>query len=66
MKELIIIGGANESGKTTFSKEILEETGYSFLNADEIEKELSASKLQAGVPFLSGLKSLWMLGIALF
>jgi predicted ABC-type ATPase len=51
MKELIIIGGANGSGKTTFSKQILLETGYPFLNADEIEKELAISKLQAGKTF---------------
>jgi predicted ABC-type ATPase len=51
MKELIIIGGANGSGKTTFSKQILSETGFEFLNADEIEKELSVSKLQAGKEF---------------
>ena len=37
MKELIIIAGANGSGKTTFSKQILVETGFEFLNADEIE-----------------------------
>ena len=51
MKELIILGGANGSGKTTFSKQILAETGFNFLNADEIEKELSVSKLQAGKEF---------------
>lgn len=51
MKELIIIGGANGSGKTTFSKQILAETGFEFLNSDEIEKELSISKLQAGKEF---------------
>lgn len=56
MKELIIIGGANGSGKTTFSKEILAETGYSFLNADEIEKELVSSKLQAGRTFFERLE----------
>jgi predicted ABC-type ATPase len=48
MKELIIIAGANGSGKTTFSADILERTGYDFLNADEIERELAVSKLQAG------------------
>jgi predicted ABC-type ATPase len=51
MKELIIIAGANGSGKTTFSKQILAETGFEFLNADEIEKELAVSKLQAGKAF---------------
>jgi predicted ABC-type ATPase len=47
MKELIIIAGANGSGKTTFSADILERTGYDFLNADEIERELAVSKWQA-------------------
>ncbi|MBC8111028.1 MAG: AAA family ATPase [Verrucomicrobia bacterium] len=44
MKELIIIGGANGSGKTTFAKELIKETGYYFLNADEIESKLEAPK----------------------
>ena len=51
MNELIILGGANGSGKTTFSKQILVETGYEFLNADEIETKLAISKLQAGKEF---------------
>jgi predicted ABC-type ATPase len=51
MKELIIIAGANGSGKTTFSRQVLAETGFEFLNADEIEKELAVSKLQAGKEF---------------
>ncbi len=41
MKELIIIAGANGSGKTTFAKHILRETAFEFLDADEIEKELN-------------------------
>ena len=36
---------------STFSKQILSETGFDFLNADEIEKELGSSKLQAGKEF---------------
>lgn len=55
MKELIILGGANGSGKTTFSKQILAETGFKFLNADEIEKELGVSKFQAGKEFFKRL-----------
>ncbi|NJL76868.1 MAG: hypothetical protein HC892_19465 [Saprospiraceae bacterium] len=51
MKEVIIIAGANGSGKTTFSLDILERTDYDFLNADEIERELAVSKLQAGKEF---------------
>jgi predicted ABC-type ATPase len=62
MKELIIIGGANGSGKTTFSKEILKETGFPFLNADEIEKELVASKLQAGRTFFKRLEKFMEVG----
>lgn len=58
MKELIIIAGANGSGKTTFSVDILEKTGYYFLNADEIERELIVSKLQAGKEFFRRLENL--------
>lgn len=63
MKEIIIIGGANGSGKTTFSKLLIEETGYIFLNADEIEKELglpdsNAAKIQAGRVFFERLSDL--------
>ena len=58
MKEVIIIGGANGSGKTTFSKQILAETGFTFLNADDIEKELATSKLQAGKEFFKRLDNL--------
>lgn len=39
-KEIIIIGGANGSGKTTFAKEFMNVLGYEFLNADEIAKEI--------------------------
>lgn len=58
MKELIIIAGANGSGKTTFSTYILEKTGFAFLNADEIERELLVSKLQAGKEFFKRLEYL--------
>lgn len=39
-KELVIIGGANGSGKTTFAFPYVEKLGHDFLNADEIAKEL--------------------------
>jgi len=58
MKELIIIAGANGSGKTTFSVNILQRTGYNFLNADEIEKELVVSKLEAGKEFFRRFETL--------
>ncbi|MBC7923357.1 MAG: AAA family ATPase [Ferruginibacter sp.] len=44
MRELIIVAGANGSGKTTFAKDLVEETRYVFLNADEIEKGLTGKR----------------------
>ena len=38
--KLIIVAGANGSGKTTFAIPYTQEKGYPFLNADEIAKEL--------------------------
>ncbi len=53
MKKLIIVGGANGSGKTTFSKEIIVQNGLKFLNADEIEKELRESSKDKNSKLLS-------------
>ena len=39
-KQIIIISGANGSGKTTFAIPYVQELGFDFLNADEIAKEL--------------------------
>ena len=57
-KELIIIAGANGSGKTTFAKQLLKSFDYSYLNADEIAKELSPedltkSRISAGKKFFA-------------
>lgn len=62
MKELIVVAGANGSGKTTFAKQLIVETGYEFLNADEIEKNLTepnaSPKLKAGRLFFKRLGEL--------
>ncbi len=64
MKKLTIVGGANGSGKTTFSKEIIAQNNLEFLNADEIERELreqsedeSSKLLTAGKEFFRRLDS---------
>jgi len=41
-KQLIIIGGPNRVGKTTFAKPYIQELNFNFLNADEIAKTLEA------------------------
>ena len=40
-KEIVIVAGANGSGKTTFARKLLEITNYEFLNADDIAKEMN-------------------------
>jgi len=59
--ELIIVAGANGSGKTTFAKPFTAELGYQFLNADEITKVLEDQGLpnamiKAGRIFFAKLK----------
>ncbi|MGK0363443.1 MAG: putative ABC-type ATPase [Saprospiraceae bacterium] len=58
--KLIIVAGANGSGKTTFAMPYTQEKGYPFLNADEIAKELTArgepnAMLKAGRIFFKNL-----------
>ena len=45
-KELIVIAGANGSGKTTFARPYVKEKGYEFLNVDVLTKnfELTGAK----------------------
>jgi predicted ABC-type ATPase len=61
LKEFIILGGANGSGKSTFSKPLLESKKYVFLNADDITKELGSvndySRIAAGKELFSRLNA---------
>lgn len=58
-KEVVIIAGANGSGKTTFARSFEEKYPFAFVNADEIAKEIDPGdidnpvvKVQAGRRFL--------------
>lgn len=62
--KLIIVSGANGSGKTTFAIPYTQEKDYPFLNADEIAKELSEkgqqnAMLKAGRIFFKTLEE-WL------
>lgn len=62
MKHLIIVAGPNGSGKTTFALEYRDVYGYTFLNADEMEKGLenkgtTSSHLEAGRLFFKALEN---------
>jgi predicted ABC-type ATPase len=47
-KEVYIVGGSNGAGKTTFAKEFIKVAGLSFLNADEIAKEIDPEDREGG------------------
>ena len=60
-KELIVIAGANGSGKTTFARPYVKEKGYEFLNVDVLTKnfELAGAKnpmIKAGRVFFETLE----------
>ena len=48
-KTLIILGGANDSGKSTLAHLLLQKDTVDFLNADEIAGEFSASHYRSNV-----------------
>ena len=63
MPTLYIIAGPNGSGKTTLAKELIEEDGLDFLNADEIAKsinpqDISKAYMQAGREFFKRLNEI--------
>ena len=59
-KQLIVVGGANGVGKTTFSYQYKQDYGIEYLGADEIFAQLSifnkgSTELQAGKEFFKRL-----------
>lgn len=64
-REVVIIAGANGSGKTTFARSFEEKYPFAFVNADEIAKEIDPGdidnpvvKVQAGKRFLGKINEL--------
>ncbi len=60
-KEIILIAGANGSGKTTFAAEFVKDTKYQYIGADEIASKLAPDapesvRVQAGKSFFNDLE----------
>ena len=53
-KEIIVLGGPNGSGKSTLADFLIAETGFLFLNADEIEKELKIQQFEGNTHLQAG------------
>ena len=45
-KVVVIIAGANGSGKTTFARSFEEQYPFTFVNADEIAKEINPEHIE--------------------
>jgi len=61
-KVAYIIAGPNGSGKTTFAREFIKETGLPFLNADEIAlklapRQIEKARVRAGKIFLTQIET---------
>lgn len=65
MKEVIIVAGANGSGKTTFAKDFVKENNHYFVNADEIGATLDGQEgfqVKAGRIFFDKVQELIQAG----
>lgn len=45
--QLVLVGGSNGSGKTTFSKGLIEKTGFKYIGADEFAYQLNKDDVQS-------------------
>lgn len=54
--QLVIVGGANGTGKSTFAYQYRDEYKLEYLGADDIANELKSSELRAGKVFFNRLE----------